>query len=128
MEWKWPRPRNRISRYIAANTPADFLPRSDRDDSVVWVSNGQYSTRSTLEAEVVCCGVGCRAHGKFCLLFWWVYKILNSPQKKKKTNSTKVLRRYIILSVTQNKERKSISLPNKCPKMKREKWSMEEST
>lgn len=50
--WRWPRPRNRITQEIIEHAPADLLPHVEREDRVVWIltQNGEYFSRSSWDA------------------------------------------------------------------------------
>lgn len=51
-QWRWPRARNRIIKFIINQTPATLHPDSATEDLVVWLpsSNGVYIARSAWEA------------------------------------------------------------------------------
>lgn len=50
--WRWPRPRNRITQEIIEHAPADLLPHVEREDRVVWIltQNGEHFSRSSWDA------------------------------------------------------------------------------
>lgn len=51
-DWRWPRPRNRLTQYISRHTPSNLKPVCELEDDVVWLphKSGGYTANSAWES------------------------------------------------------------------------------
>lgn len=50
-DWRWPRPKNRVTQSIISQTTTTFKPDRDKEVSITWLPhpNGCYSVKSAWE-------------------------------------------------------------------------------